>query len=285
MPRISRLQSHRIPLALLAGGLLACGGDEQTVDPALDRDLSMAIQAEAPEPALQDGPETPPPAVQAPRQETQRPPVVRTPAASQPQRPAPQQPPVQPATTPVQAPAPAPATAPTSGFIAAGSTVDLAINSRACTSARPGDKFTARLTEAAAGTNGAIIPAGAIALIEIAAVDGPAEQGRMVFRVRSITVGDRTYPATGRAVPLDELEVVRTDAKGSDAKKVVGGAIAGAIIGQMIGKDTRGTVVGAAAGAAAGTAVARSTAESEGCLLQNGRLRLTFTEPVEVALG
>jgi hypothetical protein len=158
------------------------------------------------------------------------------------------------------------------------------VQSRVCTSNQVGEKFVATVSETVTGSDGARIPAGSRAVVEIASVtqgtnNQPAE---ITFRIRSIATDDGNAYPVGNATPLDTLERVRAEQRGSDVKKVAGGAIAGAIIGQIIGKDTKGTVIGAAAGAAAGTAAAMATAKYDGCLPAGGRVRLSLAEPLQV---
>jgi hypothetical protein len=164
-------------------------------------------------------------------------------------------------------------------MIAAGTAMSFTVGSRVCTSNRAGDKFVATLTEPVIGSNGASIPAGTRAVIEVASVT-PATDGsdpRIVFRVRTISTDQGPVAPVGDALPEDSLEKVRING-GSDAKKVAAGVIAGAILGQMIGKDTKGTVIGAATGAAAGTVAARAGAKYDGCLPQGGNVRLVLAE-------
>jgi hypothetical protein len=157
-----------------------------------------------------------------------------------------------------------------------------ALGARVCTTASIGDPFVATLTETVTGDNGARIPAGTRAVVEVASVSQGSnnQDAVLTFRIRSIATDDGSVRPAGEATPLDSLERVRAEQKGSDAKKVAGGAIAGAIIGQILGKDTKGTVIGAAAGAAAGTAAAIATAKYEGCLPSGGRIRLALAEPL-----
>jgi len=164
-------------------------------------------------------------------------------------------------------------------MIAAGTAMSLSVGSRVCTSNRVGDKFVATLTEPVTGSNGASIPAGTRAVIEVASVTPAADGGdpRIVFRVRTISTDQGPVTPVGDAIPQENLEKVRIGG-GSDAKKVAAGVIAGAIIGQMIGKDTRGTVIGAATGGAAGTIAARAGAKYDGCLPQGGNVRLVLAE-------
>ena len=268
-------------VATLAALAIGCGGDEAPAldaDSALARDLTLASPelgvAELQDSALRAPPSRSPNPGRspAPRPSTPRP--ERTPAPS-----------ITPVSTPVYTP-PAPTPAPTPvpspasrAMISAGTAMTLSVGSRVCTSNRVGDKFVATLNEPVTGSNGAVIPAGTRAVVEVASVT-PARDGsdpRIVFRVRTISTDQGPLAPVGDAVPQDSLEKVRLEG-GSDAKKVAAGAIAGAIIGQMIGKDTKGTVIGAATGAAAGTVAARAGAKYEGCLPQGGNVRLVLAE-------
>ena len=148
---------------------------------------------------------------------------------------------------------------------------------------RPGDKIVATIDAPVTGSNGAMIPAGSKAVLELVSVAPGAtpEQSRIVFRVRALYVGEASYQVAGDVTPVSELEKAKVAGEsGSDKKKVIGGAIAGAIIGQMLGHDTKSTVIGAATGAAAGTAVAKSGERYEGCLKEGATLRLTLAEPI-----
>ena len=281
-PRTGRRTASTLLLAaaLIAG---ACGGDDAPVldaDSALARDLTLAggdlsnlelrdTAPLAPPPARSPAPgrtPAPRPAATPTPRPTPAPAPARTPAVA----------PTAPAPEPVPAPAPAPAP---SRMIAAGTAMSLSIGSRVCTSNKVGDKFIATLNESVVGSNGAAIPAGTRAVVEVASVTPGTDGGdaRIVFRVRTISTDQGAVSPIGDAVPQDSLEKVRLDG-GSDAKKVAAGAIAGAILGQMIGKDTKGTVIGAATGAAAGTIAAKRGATYDGCLPQGGDVRLILAE-------
>lgn len=146
-----------------------------------------------------------------------------------------------------------------------------------------GDKYTATVTEATTGSNGAVIPAGATVVIEVASIDraDPIEQSSIQFRVRSLEVNGTARSVDGSVATLGPLETVHT-ASGSDTKKVVGGAIAGAVLGRIFGGGTKSTVIGAAAGAAAGTAAARATRSTDACLPIGSALRLTLSREIVV---
>ena len=272
----------RILLAATALALAACSRQDKqaSADSALNSDLSLAAQQQpASTPAISDTALTPvsSPAPAAAKPSTPRPRPRPTPVASRPTpRPEPE--------------APAPAPAPRTGTIGAGTQVAMSSGNRVCTgSSRPGDKFVATLTSAAVGSNGAVIPAGSKAVVEVASATSGTDNAdpSLLFRVRSIeTPSGAVYTVNGDVTPQGEYEKVRAEenSKKSDAKKVIGGAIAGAILGQMMGKDTKATVIGAAAGAAAGTVAARATAKYESCLPAGSTLTLTINDPVRVPL-
>ena len=267
----------------------ACGGtddDSLATDSALQRDLTMASLDSSLLEFRDADPLTPPPsrapvarAATGTRTPAPRP---APPPAPRPRQEASPTPPPTVATPDPIAVAPTPAPAPRA-MITAGTALSLAVGSRVCTSNRVGDKFVATLSEDVTGTNGAVIPAGTRAVVEVASVT-PASQGsdaRITFRVRTISTDEGALAPVGEAVPQDALEQVRVEG-GSDAKKVAAGAVVGALIGQMIGKDTKGTVIGAATGAAAGTIAARAGAKYDGCLPAGGRVRMVLAEGLVV---
>ena len=281
--------------AMVAGALAslaACGdrraADRAAADSALTRDLTLASAPTA-QPTFQDTAIAPAPAAATrPTQEPPAPAPVRRRVAPQPRvespQPVPQQKlPPQPAPQSVETAAPA--AAPARGEIGAGAGFALTSGSKVCTNSNmPGDKIVATLNSPVTGSNGAVIPAGANVVLEVASASAGqnGENPHITFRVRSIVVNDKTYSVAGDVTTLDTLQrtkVASGDPNGQK-KKVIGGAIAGALIGQMIGHNTKGTVIGAAAGAAAGAAVSKSAEKWEGCLPSGAALRLTLSEPV-----
>ena len=169
-------------------------------------------------------------------------------------------------------------------MIASGTSMSLAVGSQVCTTNRVGDKFIATLSEPVYGSNGASIPAGSRAVLEVASITPGTDNtdAAITFRVRTIETASGAVSPSGVASPEAGLEKVRMEGGTSDAKKVAAGAIAGAILGQVIGKDTKGTVIGAAAGAAAGTAAAKMGAKYQGCLPSGSRVRLVLAEGLPV---
>ncbi|HEX6534409.1 MAG TPA: YMGG-like glycine zipper-containing protein [Gemmatimonadaceae bacterium] len=169
--------------------------------------------------------------------------------------------------------------------IPAGSVINLASSDRVCTNTnKPGDRFTATVSDAVVGSNGAVIPAGAKAVLQVTSLkrsNNTTDPIQMAFNVVSLSWNGKTYPVDASIDHMD-VEKVRNSSKGNDAKKVVGGAVVGAILGQVIGHNTKSTVIGAATGAAAGTAVAMGTANYEGCVPTGGNIRIKLNSPTTV---
>jgi len=277
------------PLALtfaLMSAACGTGGDDNdsalATDSTLNRDLQLAQGDTAAQPQLTDVPaqaEAP-----APAPTTTRP---RTPSrpATRPSTPAPK------ASEPVRTPSGNTVTtgekssAGDVGMVAAGTTMAFSSGSKVCTNTnKVGDRITATLNEAVTGSNGAVIPAGATAVIEITKLkrsENANDNIEMGFAVRSISFGGNTYNVDAD-VTTAAVERTRSATKSDDAKKVIGGAVIGAVIGQIIGKDTKGTVIGAATGAAAGTAAAATTANYDGCVNDGGRITIKLTSPLSI---
>jgi len=298
--------SLRTPLALvLSAGLLACGGDNKaddsalSQDSALNRDLALANETDSlTQPALTDVPAAPAPttvdpapapAVSRPPLTTSRPtprPATSTPAP-RPSTPAPAAEPTRTASgNTVARNAPGTATGGGAvGMIPAGTTLTLASTAKVCTNThKPGDKFTATVGETVTGSNGAEIPAGATATVEVTSVkrsENASDNIEMGVRVTAITFGGRTY-AVDATTESAAVRRVRNQPASKDRQKVIGGAIIGAVAGQVLGKDTKGTVIGAAAGAAAGTAAAAATANYEGCINDGGRIVVRLDNATQV---
>lgn len=284
---MSKYMSRITPLALtFALGVAACSkGDNKAdtslaQDTALSRDLQLATGDSAAQPQLKDVPATPAPTPA---------PATSKPRASRPKP-----------TTP--APKPEPTTPPKTpsgntvttgekssggnvGSIASGTALTFASGSKVCTNTnKVGDRFSATLNEAVTGANGAVIPAGATAVIEVTKLkrsENANDNIEMGFAVKTISFGGATYNVDGD-VTSAAVDRVRNSTKGNDAKKVIGGAVLGAVIGQVIGKDTKGTVIGAAGGAAAGTAAAAATANYEGCVNDGAKIVITLTSPLTI---
>jgi hypothetical protein len=276
-----------ISAALLIGCSTENKSDTLAQDTSLNRDIQLANADTAAQPTLKDVPvtTTPTPTTTAPAPRT------TTTARTTTTRPV------------VRAPAPArtPATGVTAtgntvtrtgagtesalGTIASGSTVNLSSGSRVCTNTNHvGDRFNATVTEPVVGSNGAVIPAGATATVEVTALkrsENANDNVTMGLRVVSFTFGGRTYPVSATTT-YAKVDKVRNEPKGKDAQKVAVGAAVGGILGQIIGKNTKGTVIGAATGAAVGAGAAVATANYEGCVPAGGRITVTLNSATQV---
>lgn len=288
-----------ISLAIVATACTDKKTDTLAQDTLLNRDLQMANQDTAVQPALQDVPAAGEPGTPAPVAGA---PVVRTPAGRTPARSSGtivRTPPRTPSRTTPRPATPTPTTTASGnkvtrgpsgseralGSIPAGSEINLSSNSRICTNTnRVGQRFSATVSNSVQGSNGAVIPAGATATVEITELnrsENANDQIRMGFRVVSVTFGGRTYPIDATTTYAN-VDRVKNQPRNKDVQKVVGGAAVGAIIGQILGKDTRSTVIGAATGAAAGTAAAAATSNYEGCVPSGGRITITLDNSASV---
>ena len=278
------------PLALtVALAVAACsrGGDNAdstlSQDSALNRDLQMASGDSAAQPQLKDVPAEAPAAAPSTPPATTRPRTSTRPTTPAPKAKAPAEPVRTPSGNTVTAGEKN--TAGGVGAIASGTALTFASAEKVCTNTnKVGDKFTATLNESVTGSNGAVIPAGATAVIEVTKLkrsENANDNIEMGFAVRSVAFGGNTYNVDAD-VTTAAVDRVRSSTTKNDAKKVVGGAVIGAVLGQVIGKDTKGTVIGAATGAAAGTAAAAATANFDGCVNNGGRIVITLTSPLTI---
>jgi len=281
---ISRLNaSLALSLALVAGACSPKTDNTAAADSALNKDIQLANRDTAAQPTLADVPAgtatNPAPAAGTSRTTTTRTTTTRTPT-----------------TTPRR-----PTTSVTSsgntvtrtsggntsrvGTIAAGSTLNLASTSTICTNTnKVGEHFTATVTDAISGSNGAVIPAGATADVEVTELkrsENANDNVVMGFRVTSVRFGGHTYPLSA-TTSYAQISKVKNQPKSKDIQKVVGGAAIGAIAGQILGRSTKATVIGAAVGGAAGAGAAVATANYEGCVNSGGRITATLNSATQV---
>lgn len=171
------------------------------------------------------------------------------------------------------------------GTIPAGATLNLAAGSKVCTNTNHvGDRFNASVTNAVTGSNGAVIPAGATATVEVTELkrsENANDNIVMGFRVVSVNFGGHTYPVSATTSYAD-VSKVKNQPKGKDVQKVIGGAAIGAIAGQILGRSTKATVIGGAVGAAAGAGAAAATANYEGCVNSGSRITATLNSSTQV---
>jgi len=271
-------------LALVA--LAACSGEKKNdtlaQDSTLNRDMQLANADTAAKPALNDVPATKTPAP-APSASATAP--RSTPARSAPARAKP--------TTPTKSTTasgntvtrtPGAAETPL-GTIAAGTSIALTSNSRICTNTNHvGETVTATVANSVTGSNGATIPAGAKASLEITQLkrsENINDKIEMSFRVKSISFGGHTYPVTA-SVSSAQVDRVKNQPTSKDVQKVGTGAAVGAVVGQILGHSTKSTIIGGAVGAAAGAGAAATTANYEGCVPNGGNITIALQDPIQV---
>lgn len=274
--------SNRFRWAAVSGVVFVLvGACKKTSDaPADSRQVELA-PAPAAQPQLADTATAPAPApAPAPKPTVVRP---AKPATTPTAKPTPAA--AAPAPAPVPAPQPAASAAAATGTISAGASLGVVTAGRVCTNThRVGDRVSATVSAVATGSNGVSIPTGATVMLKITeSVRGEnGKEGiRLAFAPVSVTIGDDTYDVVGTA-HVGELETVRAQTTGDQAKKVAVGAAVGAIAGKLIGKKDKDAAIGAAVGAAAGGAVAAGTADWNGCLPQGGHVHITLSEPLTI---
>ncbi|MFL5545861.1 MAG: hypothetical protein ACJ792_14215 [Gemmatimonadaceae bacterium] len=287
IPRLSA--SLALSVALFAGACSTKSDNNAAADSALNRDIQLANRDSTAQPALTDVPAA---------STTGAAPSAKTPArtTTAPRTTAPRTTTRTPTTTTRQ-----PTTSVTSsgntvtrtgagsaarvGTIPAGATLNLASGSTVCTNTnKVGDRFHATVSNAVVGSNGAVIPAGATATVEVTELkrsENANDNVVMGFRVVSVNFGGHTYPVSA-TTSYAQVSKVKNQPKGKDVQKVVGGAAIGAIAGQILGKSTKATVIGAAVGGAAGAGAAAATANYEGCVNSGGRISATLNSSTQV---
>jgi hypothetical protein len=294
------MNTRLLTVFVAALALAACKDTKQNdplaQDTSLSRDLALANQDTASKPQLQDVPVTPTAepvqAEPAPAPRT----IVRTlPVKKQP---APKPQPSAPAI-------PAPTTRVTEsgntekvvesdrgsekalGVVSTGTEIALSAGQQVCTNTNAvGDRITAQVADPVMGANGTVIPVGATAVVEITSLKKSERSGddiQVGLRVASISYGGKTYPVSSETT-YAQVDRVREESRGDDAKKVVTGAAIGAVLGQILGHKTKSTVIGAGAGAAAGAVIANRNANYNGCVPSGGRITIRLTEPLTIQL-
>ena len=267
-----------LSLALFAG---ACAKSDNTAaaDSALNKDIQLANRDTAAQPALTDVPAgtTTNPAPATTTKTTTRTTTTRTPTTTT------KKPTVTSSGNTVTRTNAG--TAARVGTIPAGATLNLASGSKVCTNTnKVGERFSATVTDAVVGSNGAVIPAGATANVEVTELkrsENANDNVVMGFRVVSVSFGGHTYPVSA-TTSYAQVSKVKNQPKGKDVQKVIGGAAIGAIAGQILGKSTKATVIGGAVGAAAGAGAAAATANYEGCVNSGGRITATLNSSTQV---
>ena len=279
-----------LSFALFVGACAKTDNNTAAADSALNKDIQLANRDTAAVPALTDVPASstaPAPAAAAPKPTTSRPttsarPTTRPSTSTSNSRP----------TTSVTASGntvtrTSAGSARQVGTIPSGATLNLASNDRICTNTnKVGQRFNASVTNAITGSNGAVIPEGATATVEVTELkrsENVNDNVVMGFRVVAVTFGGHTYPVSATTT-YAQVDRVKNQPKSKDVQKVAGGAAIGAIAGQILGKSTKATVIGGAIGAAAGAGAAATTSNYEGCVSSGGKITATLNSSTQVQI-
>jgi len=279
-----------LSFALFVGACAKTDNNTAAADSALNKDIQLANRDTAAVPALTDVPASstaPAPAAAAPKPTTSRPttsarPTTRPSTSTSNSRP----------TTSVTASGntvtrTSAGSARQVGTIPAGATLNLASNDRICTNTnKVGQRFNATVTNAITGSNGAVIPEGATATVEVTELkrsENVNDNVVMGFRVVAVSFGGHTYPVSA-TTSYAQVDRVKNQPKSKDVQKVAGGAAIGAIAGQILGKSTKATVIGGAIGAAAGAGAAATTSNYEGCVSSGGKITATLNSSTQVQI-
>lgn len=292
----------RTSLLLAAAAVFGACSDRKTEDAlaqdtSLTRDLALANSDTASQPQLKDVPVQPEPEPVVVEPEPR--PIARRRVTQVESRPAtPRR--VSPARTPAAPSAPEVGTTDVTasgntvtaeargserplGTVSVGSTMSLYSGQKVCTNTNTvGDRFTAQIAEPVQGSNGAVIPAGSSAVVEITSLKRSERSNDNIeigLRVESITFNGKTYPVTSE---VSYAQVERVRGESNTAGNAVKGAAIGAVLGQILGRRTKSTVIGAAGGAAVGAAIGAANAKVEGCVPSGGRITVKLTQPLVV---
>lgn len=256
-------------VALAAAGLMACGGQKQLPQTALDSarpgdSVTPIVDAARPDtsPLVAPPPEQP---VAVPRRQ----PVTR---------------PIPRATAPAPSPqpeAPLPSLPPREPTLAAGTQITTnALDSIHSHLNQVGDPVRVKVATDVIDANGkVVIPAGAIVrlrVVQIGEASNRGEKGTLVLSADDVEINGVTYPVTARASDY-AYEMKARPIGAGEVAKTGGGAAIGAIIGHAIGGKT-GTVVGAVGGGAAGAAVAAKTANRDIIVHAGSKVTLTLRD-------
>jgi hypothetical protein len=299
----------------LAAGPVACGGapevePETAVDTLalLDRELDLAMSGDTAPAELRDSPS-------GTREPGERP-VRRTAERRSPP------PPAEPSSSPETRPAEDPATAdrasaepdgeatatgessanegePAAGgdssgpglalrSVAGGATFEVTLNQELSTRHnRVGDLFSATTVDPLTDGRLVLVPAGALVVGEVTAVEKSGSHGQKAIinlDIHEVSFDGETYPLEVSILEANP-ETRSRSSTGAKAAKIGGAAVAGAILGRVIGGDALGTIIGTAVGGAAGTAIVLGTDDVDAVLPRGSRMLLRLDAPLEMQVA
>lgn len=275
----------------LTAGAVACGRapevePETAVDTLalLDRELDLAMSGETAAAELRDSP-------RGSRESGERP--DRRPAERRsPPPPAPPSP--SPETPPAENPAAAERASATSGpgpalrSVAAAATFEVTLNQELSTRHnRVGDLFSATLVDPLTDGRWVLVPAGALVVGEVTAVEESGGHGQTAIinlDIHEVSFDGETYPLEASILEANP-ETRSRSSTGAKAAKIGGAAVVGAILGRVIGGDALGTIIGTAVGGAAGTAIVLGTDDVDAVLPRGSRMLLRLDAPLEMRVA
>ncbi len=299
---------------LLTVGAVACGGDpeiepEAAVDTLalLDRELDLAMSGDTSPAELRDRPRG---ALQPAERPDSRPVDRRSP-------PAPAPPATSPKTPPAEDPSPAerasaepereeaagessrdggePADRGNSSgpglalrSVAGGATFEVTLNQELSTRHnRVGDLFSATLVDPLTDGRLVLVPAGALVVGEVTAVEESGGHGQTAIinlDIHEVSFDGETHPLEASILEANP-ETRSRSSTGAKAAKIGGAAVVGAILGRVIGGDALGTIIGTAVGGAAGTAIVLGTDDVDAVLPRGSRMLLRLDAPLEMQVA
>ena len=174
-----------------------------------------------------------------------------------------------------------PALAQAGGTVPVGAKISVVTDqSVSSKTARIGETVTGSVAQDVISEGKVVIPKGSPVKLTVSSVQASGRlstPAKLYLRLRTVTVGGKTYPfatnSAGRTL----------GGKGKrDAGFIGGGAAGGAIIGALAGGG-KGAAIGAAAGAGAGTAGAAATGKKD--IEFPAETRLGFTTRAAVAIN
>lgn len=287
--------------AVLAVGTIACGGGpdvepEAAVDTLdlLDRELDLAMSGDSAPAELRDVPQGEhDPADRSGRSPEPRP----SPKPAVPASPPEDQPSGQREDTPPRADAAetepadeAPASGPRVAVrsVAGGATFEVRLNQELSTRHnRIGDLFSATLLDDLTDGRLVLVPAGALIVGEVTAVEESGSHGKTAIinlAIQEVSFDGESYPIAASILEANP-ETRSRSSTASKAAKIGGAAAAGAILGRVIGGDALGTIIGTAVGGAAGTAIVLGTDDVDAVLPRGSRMLLRLDAPLQMRVA
>jgi hypothetical protein len=275
----------------LTAGAVACGRapevePETAVDTLalLDRELDLAMSGETAAAELRDSPRG---SRESGERPDRRPVERRSPPPPAPPSPSPETPPAEDPATAEQASATS-GPGPALRSVAAAATFEVTLNQELSTRHnRVGDLFSATLVDPLTDGRWVLVPAGALVVGEVTAVEESGSYGQTAIinlDIHEVSFDGETYPLEASILEANP-ETRSRSSTGAKAAKIGGAAVVGAILGRVIGGDALGTIIGTAVGGAAGTAIVLGTDDVDAVLPRGSRMLLRLDAPLEMRVA